>query len=119
LIGCRGAAPLLVPPEDVPAIGGLLTASLSSSLDDSLGFGLLVGRWGDESESEDASIFTWAAGEGVGLETVLFDVGPPSTLFSTCFDGPGGLGRNLLTIFLSTGSSASDSVVESGSIRFT
>jgi len=41
LIGCRGAAPLFIPPEDVPR--PLLSASLSSSLD-ILDFGLLVGR---------------------------------------------------------------------------
>lgn len=45
LIGCRGAAPLLVPPEDVPVMRDLLSAPLSSSLeDDILGFGRLVGR---------------------------------------------------------------------------
>lgn len=57
LIGCRGAAPFLVPLEDVPAMRGLLSVSLSSSLEDEiLGFGLLVGRRGD-SELEDDSIF--------------------------------------------------------------
>jgi len=120
LIGCRGAAPLLVPPEDVPVtMRGLLSDSLLSSLDDDiLGFGLLVGRRGDGSEPEDGSIFTFATGAGVGLEAGLFKIGLSSILFSSCFDGPVELERKL-PIFLSAGSSASDSVAESGSTGFT
>ena len=119
MIGCRGAVPLLVPPEDVPAtLRDFLSDSLSSSLDDDiLGFALLVGRWGDDSEPEDGSIFTFAAGAG---ETSLFKVGVSSILVSSCFDGsmeP----ETKLSIFLSAGlsSSGSDSVAESGSIGFT
>ena len=120
LIGCRGAAPLLVPPEDVPiTMRALLSDSLSSSLEDGiLGFGLLVGRRGDDSEPEDGSIFTFATGAGVELEASLFKVGLSSILFSSSFDGPGELERKS-PIFLSAGSSASDSVAESGSIGFT
>ena len=97
---------------------GLLSDSLSSSLeDDILGFGLLVGRRGD-SEPEDGSIFTFAIGAGAGLEAGLFKVGLSSILFSSCFDGPLELERKL-PVFLSTDSLASDSVEESGSIAFT
>ena len=98
---------------------GLLSDSLSSSLeDDVLGFGLLVGRRGDDSEPEDGSLFTFATEAGVGLEASLFKVGLSSILFSSCFDGPVELERKL-PVFLSTGSLASDSVAESGSIGFT
>jgi hypothetical protein len=99
-------------------VRGLVSASLSSSLeDDILGFGLLFGRWSDDSESEDASILALAAGIGVGLGRAgPLDVGLSSILFSSCFDGPVELEK--LPVFLTAGSSASDSVVESGSIGF-
>jgi hypothetical protein len=119
LIGCRGAAPLLVPPEDVPvAMRGLLSDSLSSSLeDDVLGFGLLVGRRGDDSEPEDGSIFIFVTGAGGGLAS-LFKEGVSSILLSSFFNGSVELEMGDF-IFLSTGSSASDSVAESGSTGFT
>jgi hypothetical protein len=100
---------------------GLLSDSLSSSLEDDIfffAFGLLVGRWGDDSEPDDGSIFTFATGAGVGLEANLFKAGLSSILFSSCFDGPVELEMGDF-IFLSTGSSASDSVADSGSIGFT
>ena len=101
---------------------GLLSDSVSSSLDDILSFfGFLVGRWGDDSEPEVGSIFTFAAGAGVGLEASLFKIGLSSILFSSRFDGPVEL-ESKLSVFLSTGSLASDSVAESsksGSIGFT
>lgn len=98
---------------------GLLSDSLSSSLeDDILGFGLLVGRRGDDSEPEDGSIFIFATGAGGGLEASLFKEGVSSILLSSFFNASVELEMGDF-IFLSTGSSASDSVAESGSIGFT
>ena len=97
---------------------GLLSASLSSSLeDDILGFGLLIGRCGDDSESEDGLTFTLAVA-GAGLGAGVYDVGLSSIMFLSCFDGPAELDKDFLTI-LPAGSSASDSVAEPGSIGFT
>ena len=62
-------------------------------------------------------MFTFATGAGLGIEACLFKVGLSSILSSSCFDGPAEPERKL-PIFLSTGSSASDSVAESGSIGF-